>query len=62
MCGICVVEGSHPRMIFDRTVTIKQLNVVEAHGLLVFRADKGECDSSDSMKECELCSECHYWV
>ena len=28
-------------MIFDRTVVIKQLNVVEAHGLLLFRGDKG---------------------
>ena len=28
-------------MIFDKTVAIKQLNVVEAHGLLIFRADKG---------------------
>ena len=29
-------------MIFDKTVVIKQLNVVEAHGLLLFRADKGQ--------------------
>ena len=35
-------EGAFPRMIFDKTVVIKQLNVVEAHGLLLFRADKGE--------------------
>ena len=36
------VEGAFPRLIFDKTVVIKQLNVVEAHGLLLFRADKGE--------------------
>ena len=37
-----LVEGAFPRLIFDKTVVIKQLNVVEAHGLLLFRADKGE--------------------
>ena len=36
-----LVEGAFPRLIFDKTVVIKQLNVVEAHGLLLFRADKG---------------------
>ncbi|XP_074653894.1 GTPase-activating Rap/Ran-GAP domain-like protein 3 isoform X3 [Tubulanus polymorphus] len=35
-------EDLAPRMIFDRTVVIKQLNVIEAHGLLIFRADKGK--------------------
>ena len=40
LCGFA--EGAFPRMIFDKTVVIKQLNVVEAHGLLLFRADKGE--------------------
>lgn len=34
-------EGVRPRMLFDKTVSIKQLNVVEAHGILIFRADKG---------------------
>ena len=29
-------------MIFDKTVAIKQLNVVEAHGLLIFREEKKE--------------------
>ena len=28
-------------MIFDKTVAFKQLSVVEAHGLLLARADKG---------------------
>ena len=35
------LEGSLPRMIIDKSVQIKQLNVVEAYGLLIFRADKG---------------------
>ncbi|RZF36202.1 hypothetical protein LSTR_LSTR008528 [Laodelphax striatellus] len=40
--GVFVVEdGSSHRQIFDKTITIKQLNVVEAHGILLFRADKG---------------------
>ena len=38
---ILYTEGSLPRMIIDKTVPIKQLNVVEAYGLLIFRADKG---------------------
>jgi hypothetical protein len=27
--------------MFDKTVAVKQLHVVEAHGILLFRADKG---------------------
>ncbi|XP_038046495.1 GTPase-activating Rap/Ran-GAP domain-like protein 3 isoform X2 [Patiria miniata] len=38
----CIEEGLPPRMLFDRTVTAKQLSVVEAHDLLIFRADKGK--------------------
>ncbi|XP_022244484.1 GTPase-activating Rap/Ran-GAP domain-like protein 3 [Limulus polyphemus] len=34
-------EGVTHRPIFDKTVQIKHLNVVEAHGILLFRADKG---------------------
>ena len=34
-------EAAQPRMIFDRSLAIKQINVVEAHGLLIFRAEKG---------------------
>ena len=37
-----VPEGTAPRIIFDKSVSVKQLNVVEAHGLLIFLADKGE--------------------
>jgi hypothetical protein len=29
------------RLVFDKTVAVKQLHVVEAHGILLFRADKG---------------------
>ena len=35
-------EGLPARMMFDRTVCAKQLSVVEAHGLLLFRTDKGK--------------------
>ncbi|XP_022255990.1 GTPase-activating Rap/Ran-GAP domain-like protein 3, partial [Limulus polyphemus] len=35
-------EGVIHRPIFDRTVQIKQVNVVEEHGILIFRADKGK--------------------
>ncbi|XP_076359902.1 GTPase-activating Rap/Ran-GAP domain-like protein 3 isoform X2 [Tachypleus tridentatus] len=34
-------EGTAHRPIFDKTIQAKQLNVVEAHGILLFRADKG---------------------
>ena len=33
-------------MIFDKSVQIKQLTVVEAHGILLFRTDKGNRFSS----------------
>ena len=35
-------EGCSPRQIFDKSVVIKQLSIIEAHGLLLFRADKGK--------------------
>ncbi|XP_052788627.1 GTPase-activating Rap/Ran-GAP domain-like protein 3 [Mya arenaria] len=35
-------EGLPPRLIFDRSVCVKQLSVVEAHGLLILRRDKGK--------------------
>ncbi|XP_015108623.1 GTPase-activating Rap/Ran-GAP domain-like protein 3 isoform X2 [Diachasma alloeum] len=40
-----VEDGMENKMLFDRTVLIKQLDVVEQHGILLFRAgDKGkEC-------------------
>jgi hypothetical protein len=31
-----------PRQVFDKTVQVKQVSVVEAHGLLIFRVDKGK--------------------
>ncbi|XP_030853506.1 GTPase-activating Rap/Ran-GAP domain-like protein 3 [Strongylocentrotus purpuratus] len=41
--GVFIIEeGLSPRMIFDKTVAFKQLSVVEAHGLLLARADKGK--------------------
>ncbi|XP_071447526.1 GTPase-activating Rap/Ran-GAP domain-like protein 3 isoform X1 [Hetaerina americana] len=36
-----VEEGLSQRLIFDKSVSVKQLDVVEAHGILLFRADKG---------------------
>ncbi|XP_045201546.2 GTPase-activating Rap/Ran-GAP domain-like protein 3 isoform X4 [Mercenaria mercenaria] len=41
--GTFVLEdGLQPRMIFDKSVGVKQINVVEAHGLLIMRKDKGK--------------------
>jgi hypothetical protein len=41
--GMFVIEEDlAPRMIFDKSVVIKQVSVIEAHGLLIFRGDKGE--------------------
>ncbi|XP_065200520.1 GTPase-activating Rap/Ran-GAP domain-like protein 3 isoform X3 [Planococcus citri] len=40
--GVFVVEdGISHRQIIDKSVSIRQLNVVEAHGILLLRADKG---------------------
>ncbi|KAK8750165.1 hypothetical protein OTU49_015270, partial [Cherax quadricarinatus] len=36
-----VEEGVAHRLIFDKSVQVKQLSVVEAHGILLLRADKG---------------------
>ncbi|XP_066294167.1 GTPase-activating Rap/Ran-GAP domain-like protein 3 isoform X3 [Branchiostoma lanceolatum] len=39
-----IQEEATPRLLFDKSVPIKQLSVVEHHGLLLFRAEKGkEC-------------------
>ncbi|CAL1295904.1 unnamed protein product [Larinioides sclopetarius] len=35
-----VEEGSSHRLIFDKSLQVKQLSVVEAHGILLLRADK----------------------
>ncbi|XP_077987218.1 GTPase-activating Rap/Ran-GAP domain-like protein 3 [Glandiceps talaboti] len=41
--GVYILEeGLSARLIFDKSVQVKQLSVVEAHGLLLFRADKGK--------------------
>ncbi|XP_075553462.1 GTPase-activating Rap/Ran-GAP domain-like protein 3 isoform X3 [Dermacentor variabilis] len=41
-CGIFLIEeGLTHRMIFDKTVLVKQVSVVEAHGILLFRTDRG---------------------
>lgn len=39
-----LAEGLNHRSIFDKSVLIKQLDVVEAHNLLIFRCDKGNRD------------------
>ena len=39
-------EGGTCRMIFDKTVLIKQLTVVEAHGILLVRTDRGLFEST----------------
>lgn len=36
-----LTENVQPRLIFDKTVLVKQLNIVEAHGLMVMRVQKG---------------------
>ena len=36
-----VSEGLQPRTIIDKSVTVKQLSVVEPHGLLILRTEKG---------------------
>ncbi|GFQ93657.1 hypothetical protein TNCT_320061, partial [Trichonephila clavata] len=36
-----VEEGTSHRLIFDKSLQVKQLSVVEAHGILLLRADKG---------------------
>lgn len=34
-------DGVTQRQIFDKTIQVNQLNVVEAHGILLLRAEKG---------------------
>ncbi|GIY69217.1 hypothetical protein CEXT_544151 [Caerostris extrusa] len=36
-----VEEGASHRLIFDKSLQVKQISVVEAHGILLLRADKG---------------------
>jgi hypothetical protein len=36
-------ESMSHHLLFDKTVAVKQLHVVEAHGILLFRTDKGNC-------------------
>lgn len=39
---IIITEGVTHRQIFDKSVQVKQLNCVEAHGILLLRVDKGK--------------------
>lgn len=40
--GIYLIEeGLSHRLILDKTVQVKQISVVEAHGILLFRTDRG---------------------
>lgn len=39
---IFLTDGVSHKQIFDKSVLVKQLHVVEAHGILLFRADKGK--------------------
>jgi hypothetical protein len=36
-------ESMSHHLLFDKTVAVKQLHVVEAHGILLFRTDRGNC-------------------
>lgn len=38
---IIFADGVTQRQIFDKTIQVNQLNVVEAHGILLLRAEKG---------------------
>lgn len=43
----CVsADGVSQRQIFDKTIQANQLNVVEAHGILLFRAERGTYTST----------------
>ncbi|XP_014288553.3 GTPase-activating Rap/Ran-GAP domain-like protein 3 isoform X2 [Halyomorpha halys] len=47
--GVYLVEdGISHRQIFDKTVIVKQLTVVEAHGILLIRVDKVKTTGRDS--------------
>ena len=48
-------DSMYHRLIFDRTVCVKQLNVVEAHGILLMKADKGRDAKVD-----KILSQLHY--
>ena len=37
------ITGSKHRYMFDKSVVAKQMSIVEAFGLLLFRVDKGNC-------------------
>lgn len=40
--GIQILQGSKHRYMFDKSVVAKQMSIVEAFGLLLFRVDKGK--------------------
>ncbi|XP_024080604.1 GTPase-activating Rap/Ran-GAP domain-like protein 3 isoform X2 [Cimex lectularius] len=57
--GVFLVEdGLSHKQIFDKSVVIKQLNVVEAHGILLFRADKGRDSKIHVFRLSDFDSDC----
>ncbi|XP_036368697.1 GTPase-activating Rap/Ran-GAP domain-like protein 3 isoform X2 [Octopus sinensis] len=41
--GLMVLEeGVSPRLVLDKSISAKQINIIEQHGLLLIRADKGK--------------------
>ncbi|KAL5011298.1 hypothetical protein ScPMuIL_009849 [Solemya velum] len=47
-------EGLPPRLLFDRTVPVKQISVVEGHGLLIMRMDKGKDGRVNVFRLCDI--------
>ncbi|KAK3611810.1 hypothetical protein CHS0354_040479 [Potamilus streckersoni] len=39
---ILLEDGLPSRTLFDKTVNVKQINIVETHGILILRTDKGK--------------------
>ena len=39
---ILIPEGAPSRLLFDKTISVRQIDVIEEHGLLICRTDKGE--------------------
>lgn len=53
-----ITDGLPPRLIFDKTVLIKQLSIVEAHGLMVMRVQKGNIISTEQFTKSCLPASC----
>jgi hypothetical protein len=49
-------ESMSHRLMFDKTVAVKQLHVVEAHGILLFRADKGTGFNPLCLNNTDICA------